>query len=123
MNEGLELSILDDIYLSSEPLRSESYTTQLASTVNKTVSSRKKFQLRELGTVEMPLFGQTSPSLEVHHASPLAPLKVRDAEALDAFFDSDRVREITLDVHRYLARTYPEPCWEDEPYEFLKGYV
>lgn len=67
--------------------------------------------------------GGTSPSLEVHHASPLAPLRPRDSQALDNFFDSDRIQEITLDVHRYLARIYPEPCWEDEPYEFLKGFI
>lgn len=67
--------------------------------------------------------GITSPSLDVHHASPLAPLRERDSQALDAFFDSDRIQEITLDIHRYLARMYPEPCWEDEPYEFLRGYI
>jgi hypothetical protein len=33
------------------------------------------------------------------------------------------MEQVVLDVHRYLARLYPEPCWEDEPYEFLRGYV
>lgn len=65
----------------------------------------------------------TSPSLEVHHASPLAQMRDGDSEALDAFFDTDRIQDITLDVHRYLARMYPEPCWEDEPFEFLHGYI
>ena len=66
---------------------------------------------------------RTSPSLDVHHASPLAPLRRRDSQALDDFFESDRIQDIALDIHRYLARIYPEPCWEDEPYEFLRGYI
>lgn len=66
---------------------------------------------------------QTAASLEVHHASPLAPLRPRDGQALDDFFERDRIHEIALDIHRYLARAYPEPCWEDEPYEFLRGYI
>jgi len=68
-------------------------------------------------------FDRTSTSVEVQHASPLAPLRERDAAALEEFFDHDRIQEVTLDIHRYLARMYPEPCWEDEPYEFLQGYV
>ena len=68
-------------------------------------------------------FERTSPSLDVHHASPLAPLRQRDASALNDFFEDDRIQDIALDIHRYLARTYPEPCWEDEPFEFLNGYI
>lgn len=75
------------------------------------------------GTLSTPQAGMTSPSLDVHHASPLAPLRPRDSQALDSLFDSDRIQEITLDIHQYLARIYPEPCWEDEPYEFLRGYI
>ena len=66
---------------------------------------------------------RTSRSLEVSHASPLAPLRPRDREALDELFDGDDLSDIALDVHRYLSRIYPEPCWEDEPYEFLNGYI
>ncbi|MDB9525539.1 hypothetical protein PN498_06035 [Oscillatoria sp. CS-180] len=67
----------------------------------------------------------TSPSLDVHHASPLAELREGDRQALEALFDfdNDLIQDITLDVHRYLARMYPEPCWEDEPHDFLHGYV
>ncbi|MEM0979783.1 MAG: hypothetical protein AAGH78_05860 [Cyanobacteria bacterium P01_H01_bin.58] len=66
---------------------------------------------------------QTSSSLSVGHASPLAPLRQQDSQALGELFEAEHIQEITLDVHRYLARMYPEPCWEDEPYEFLHGYV
>jgi hypothetical protein len=67
--------------------------------------------------------GRTSPSLEVHHASPLAPLRARDAQVLDELFKIEQMAEIALDIHRYLARLYPEPCWEDEPYDFLRGFI
>lgn len=66
---------------------------------------------------------RTSPSLDVDHASPITPLRDRDSKALAEFFDCDCIQEITLDIHRYLARTYPEPCWDDEPYEFLNGFI
>ena len=67
--------------------------------------------------------GRTSQSLAVSHASPLAPLRARDRDALGDLFDEDDSAEMALDVYRYLSRTYPEPCWEDEPYEFLNGYI
>lgn len=66
---------------------------------------------------------RTSPSLTIEHANPLTSLRQRDARALDELFESDHIQEITLDIYRYLARMYPEPCWEDEPYEFLHGYI
>ncbi len=68
-------------------------------------------------------FERTSPSLNVNHASPIAPLRERDAIALDEFFAYDCIHEIAMDIHRCLARMYPEPCWEDEPYDFLRGFV
>ncbi len=66
---------------------------------------------------------QTSRSLEVSHASPLSPLRKRDREALDDIFSEDDLSDTALDIHRHLSRLYPEPCWEDEPYEFLNGYI
>ncbi|NER84367.1 MAG: hypothetical protein F6K42_33515 [Leptolyngbya sp. SIO1D8] len=66
---------------------------------------------------------RTSPSLSIEHASPLASLRKRDAKALEEFFNDDQIQETALDIHRCLARLYPEPCWEDEPYDFLHGYI
>lgn len=64
-----------------------------------------------------------SAGLSVEHASPIAPLRQRDRVALEAMFDRPDLPAISLDIHRSLARLYPEPCWEDEPYEFLHGYI
>ncbi|MGF1459437.1 MAG: hypothetical protein ACFBSG_10470 [Leptolyngbyaceae cyanobacterium] len=66
---------------------------------------------------------RTSRSLNVSHASPLASLRPRDAAALDDLFEVEDLSDIQLDIHRHLARLYPEPCWEDEPYEFLHGFI
>jgi|GEM_PF-1840753 len=72
---------------------------------------------------ERPQIERTSRSLDVSHASPLAPLRARDSRALEDCFEHEHLQAIALDIHRYLARIYPEPCWEDEPFEFLNGYI
>ncbi len=57
------------------------------------------------------------------HAEPLAPLRQRDEQALEEIFDDLQVEEILTDVCIRLKQIYPEPCWEDEPFDFLRGYV
>ncbi|HEY9761358.1 MAG TPA: hypothetical protein V6D07_02470 [Trichocoleus sp.] len=62
-------------------------------------------------------------SLSMHYANPLSPLRSRDVQALVEMFAHDQLAEIEADIHQYLHRLYPEPCWEIEPYEFLKGFL
>ncbi|HEY9880107.1 MAG TPA: hypothetical protein V6D29_16750 [Leptolyngbyaceae cyanobacterium] len=62
-------------------------------------------------------------SLNVNYASPLSPLRSRDVQALVEMFAHDQLTEIEADIHQYLHRLYPEPCWEIEPYEFLRGFL
>lgn len=58
------------------------------------------------------------------HAEPLAPLRQRDELALDEVFgDSYQMDEIVNDICGRLGQLYPEPCWEDDPFDFLKGYL
>ncbi|MEM9007721.1 MAG: hypothetical protein AAGE59_29930 [Cyanobacteria bacterium P01_F01_bin.86] len=87
------------------------------------VSTSPAFRLRDAGLPSPERIGKTSASLDIHHAEPLAPLREQDAKTLETLFKSDQIQEIVLDVHRYIARSYPEPCWEDEPYEFLHGFI
>ncbi|RZM82113.1 hypothetical protein [Leptolyngbya iicbica] len=101
-------------------------TTAAESTLTTGVTAARGAQTLSLTRGVLPesqRVNRTSHSLEVSHASPLAPLRARDREALDDFFERDDVSDIALDIHRYLSRMYPEPCWEDEPYEFLKGFI
>jgi hypothetical protein len=56
-------------------------------------------------------------------ADPLSPLKARDNAALAALFDRDDLAEIETDVDLYLSFLYPEPCWDEETFAFLAGYI
>ena len=57
------------------------------------------------------------------HAEPLAPLRQRDEQALEDVFDDIEVEDILTDVCLRLRQLYPEPCWEDELFDFLQEYV
>ena len=66
-----------------------------------------------------------TPSLQsvVTYAEPLAPLRPRDELALSTIFEHEKIVEIAQDVQSRLCALYPEPCWDDEPFDFLKGYL
>lgn len=57
------------------------------------------------------------------HAEPLAPLRQRDEQALDDLFGNGPIEEIVSDICDRLKHLHPEPCWEDDPFDFLKGYL
>ncbi|MEM7793754.1 MAG: hypothetical protein AAF579_04780 [Cyanobacteria bacterium P01_C01_bin.118] len=68
---------------------------------------------------------QTSPSLLkplTFHAEPLAPLRQRDDQALNAIFEDVHIDEIVADICCRLQQLCPEPCWDDA-FEFLQGYL
>lgn len=64
-----------------------------------------------------------SKSYGSEHAAPIMPLRERDIEALSGYFDHDHIQEIEADVIRNLLIRWPEPCWEDEPLDFLRDYL
>jgi hypothetical protein len=57
------------------------------------------------------------------HAEPLAPLRQRDEQALDDVFDDIQIEEMLADVYLRLKQLYPEPCWDDNSFDFLQGYL
>ncbi len=57
------------------------------------------------------------------YAEPIAPLRDRDEIALQDIFTTDRIEDAITDIQNRLSHLYPEPCWEDDPYDFLHGYV
>ena len=61
--------------------------------------------------------------LTFHHADPLAPLRPRDEQALEEFFDDSQLDEMIADVQFRLRQLCPEPCWEDDPFDFLCNYI
>lgn len=89
-----------------------------------------------------PAFTETSPapwqahSLRTHppeissllrpltfHAEPLAPLRQSDEQALEDMFDHGQVEDMVSDICDRLKHLHPEPCWDDDPFDFLNGYL
>ncbi|MBE9065412.1 hypothetical protein IQ260_01960 [Leptolyngbya cf. ectocarpi LEGE 11479] len=57
------------------------------------------------------------------HAEPLAPLRQRDEQALEDVFEDTQVEDIIADICTRLKQLHPEPCWDDDPFNFLSGYL
>jgi hypothetical protein len=58
-----------------------------------------------------------------HHASPLISLRARDIQTLSELFDTEIIDDIESDIQRYLDRLYPEPCWDENLYDFLGEFL
>ena len=57
------------------------------------------------------------------HTSLLIPLRDRDVKELKALFADQEIEAIETDIIDNLLRRCPEPCWEDDPFEFLQDYL
>jgi hypothetical protein len=59
----------------------------------------------------------------IAYAEALPPLRDRDLKALSELFQTTQMELIEADILENLAWRYPEPCWEDELFTFLEGYL
>ncbi len=50
-------------------------------------------------------------------------LRERDWIALAELFDRKDSDEIEADINSSLVLMIPEPCWEDDPFDFLSEYL
>lgn len=71
---------------------------------------------------------EASSSLEISvsgysYAAALMPLRERDMKVLAEMFRQDAIEEIEADIIHLLLKIYPEPCWEDDPFDFLQEYL
>jgi hypothetical protein len=57
------------------------------------------------------------------HAAPLSPLRERDSKVLSDWFQRDDMVEIEADIASCLLRLLPEPCWEEDPFEFVRDFL
>ena len=57
------------------------------------------------------------------YAAPLSPLRMQDIQELAVFFDGDDMPSLEEDMLNMLARLLPEPCWEDNPFDFLGDFI
>jgi hypothetical protein len=67
---------------------------------------------------------ETSEVLEASgHAAPLSPLRNRDLKAMMELFQLNEIEAIEQDILQNLVLRYPEPCWEDHVFDFLKEFL
>lgn len=66
---------------------------------------------------------KTPPSPKSQPDSHLMPLRERDVEVLSNLFMQDEIEDIEADILHNLHQRYPEPCWEDDPLDFLQEYL
>lgn len=65
----------------------------------------------------------TTQDIRELYAPPLMPLKERDWRVLAELFEREDVDEIEADISNKLLFLIPEPCWEDDPFDFLREYL
>jgi hypothetical protein len=64
------------------------------------------------------------PAYEIaEHAAPLSPLRDRDLKAMIELFQLNEIESIERDIIQTLVLRYPEPCWEDQVFGFLKEFL
>lgn len=51
------------------------------------------------------------------------PLRGRDLHVLTELFNQNEIEAIESDILQNLDWRCPEPCWEDDPFEFLREYL
>ncbi|XWK86050.1 MAG: hypothetical protein U7127_17710 [Phormidium sp.] len=59
----------------------------------------------------------------VNHAPPLSSLRERDLQALAEMFEPEDAAEVEAELAHYLNLMCPEPCWEEDPFDFLHDYL
>ncbi|BBD58686.1 hypothetical protein NIES2109_14640 [Nostoc sp. HK-01] len=57
------------------------------------------------------------------YAPVLNSLRQRDWKALIELFDREDSDEIEADINNNLHLRTPEPCWEDDPFDFLREFL
>jgi len=80
--------------------------------------------LPEPNATQAPKALANSKSYEVgHYAAPLMSLHDRDINALTGLFEREDINEIEADIQKILHWLWPEPCWEEDPFDFLHEYL
>jgi hypothetical protein len=63
-----------------------------------------------------------STNLQIY-APPFTSLRERDWKVMIELFDREDSEEIEADIKSNLLLRTPEPCWEDDPFDFLREYL
>ncbi len=66
---------------------------------------------------------EDAPAPSFDHAQPISPIRDRDFKELADWFDREDMAEIEEDINHQLLMLFPEPCWEDNHFEFLREHL
>jgi hypothetical protein len=64
-----------------------------------------------------------APELLGNYADPLEPMRERDLEALAQWFHREDMLTMETDINQMLLHLLPEPCWEENPFDFLNDFL
>lgn len=95
------------------------FNSQVADRVSRNPRSRKLYRT----DTQISKTTETESSRLINHASPLSSLTERDLEALAAMFEPEDAAEVEAELAHYLNLMCPEPCWEEDPFDFLRDYL
>jgi hypothetical protein len=62
-------------------------------------------------------------AFEAGSVATLMPLRDRDLVILTELFKQDQIEEIEANILHNLLQRCTEPCWEDDPMEFLEEFL
>lgn len=85
------------------------------------LGEQQKLRHGSIAKIQKPSVRQFEPV--GNYAAPLAPLRERDLKALDSLFDRPDMAAIEFDIKQRLLHLFPEPCWEEDVFEFLKDFL
>ncbi len=77
---------------------------------------------RQSGSRGQPLSQQWTLSLFEGEVASVR-LRRRDWHELASMFDLENISDIEADILSHLDRLWPEPCWEEDPFDFLRDYL
>lgn len=73
---------------------------------------------------DSPRLDQTEPNLNFEsYSAPSAALREQDLRSLEELFGQDGIEQIEADILHNLTLLSPAPCWEDDPFDFLREYL
>lgn len=75
----------------------------------------------DIATIDVDLWNIDNGDLE--QPASFSPVRDRDLRVLIDWFTHDSIGDIEADIRHYLRQLMPEPCWEDDPFDFLKEYL
>jgi hypothetical protein len=80
-------------------------------------------QLKQFLAAVNPIESVNYPGNLQVFAPALRSLEERDWTVMTELFDREDSDEIEADIRKSLLLMMPEPCWEDDPFDFLSEYL